>query len=228
MAGGIIYCLTCRPTGKHYVGQTIGPLWRRWKQHRQAHRGWTNRALWAAIRKYGPAAFDRRVLERVDTIDRLNEREVYWAAVYNSIAPNGYNLKVGNGHAVVVTAETRVRLGEASRRDWATPEGRAKRMALIRFAHTPGAEAKRARSMRAAWAREGPESPRIEALRRALSRPETRARRSALQTPEVRARTAVLMRARWKEPAYRDQMLRVHADRKRKQPRDPATGKWTR
>src|ERR1700723_3714107 len=65
----IIYCQTNRITGKRYIGQTKFTLRSRWKEHVQyARAGQVGcRYFFAAIRKYGPDAFDHEVLDIVRT-----------------------------------------------------------------------------------------------------------------------------------------------------------------
>lgn len=45
-----------------------------------------------AIKKYGRENFTFQILEQCDT-DKLNERETYYIRLYNSLAPNGYNIE---------------------------------------------------------------------------------------------------------------------------------------
>jgi group I intron endonuclease len=89
----IIYVLTCRTTGKSYVGQTIDPLDVRWGEHVGcSSRGQT--LLYRAIRKYGPDAFERRVIEECNA-SILDDRERHWIAELKTLKPNGYNMTVG-------------------------------------------------------------------------------------------------------------------------------------
>jgi len=226
---GLVYLVTCRATGKHYVGQTIGPLWRRWKQHKNAHSGRANRALFAAIQKHGAESFEVRELEAHLPLERLNERELYWSRVYESIAPGGYNLRAGNGHAVEVSQETRAKLSERDRLSWAHPESRERRLSSLRkAANRPEIRAMRAEVTRASWRDPAKRLERESGIRLALNAPDVRAHRSALQTPEVRARTSELMKQRWRDPEYRAKMLAKIAVRNAGAVRDPETGRWIR
>ena len=84
-----------------YVGQTNN-LKRRKKQHLQdsfhiykGHEVSHNLPLHCAIRKYGINNFTVIVLEEGEVENRqyISDRETYWIKYYNTLAPNGYNLK---------------------------------------------------------------------------------------------------------------------------------------
>lgn len=91
----IIYKITNRINGKIYIGQTIRTLEKRWKQH--CFPSSTNRcvALANAINKYGESNFIIEELFRCDLLEELNELEQICIKYYNSLAPNGYNLRTG-------------------------------------------------------------------------------------------------------------------------------------
>lgn len=91
----IIYCITCRLNGKSYVGQTITSLLHRWSEHKLDAKHGGNALLYRAIRKYGPDAFDLRVLEECHSIDELNEREQFWISELKTHSDEGYNCTDG-------------------------------------------------------------------------------------------------------------------------------------
>ena len=104
---GIVYCYTS-PSGHKYVGQTTNESSRRTKfkyAKNYSHGG----KIDAARKKYGVDNFMYEVLETIDanTSDelhkKLNEREVYWIAKYDSFK-NGYNSTIGgassNGESI--------------------------------------------------------------------------------------------------------------------------------
>jgi group I intron endonuclease len=93
---GIIYIITS-PSGKRYIGQTIQPLDKRWKQHIDAaHRTYKDncKVLNKAIRKYGSKHFTVEVLHQGDDID-LDALEQECIEKYNTIVPYGMNIKQG-------------------------------------------------------------------------------------------------------------------------------------
>ena len=94
---GTIYKITNQINKKIYVGQTIGILSKRWREHCfQAKEGSKTYYLYQAMRKYGIENFDIEEIEECSN-DKLNERECYWIKYYNSFGEGGYNLTPG-GH----------------------------------------------------------------------------------------------------------------------------------
>lgn len=88
-----IYKTTNLINGKIYIGQTSTP------EHKM-YLG-SGHLIELAIKKYGKSNFKREILERCDSREALNEREVYWISKYNSLAPVGYNLSSGgNSHSL--------------------------------------------------------------------------------------------------------------------------------
>ena len=92
-----IYVIT-GPTQKRYVGKTSRPLARRWRQHvTDALRGKKGCShFWAAIRKYGAAAFDVRPLWTVETREEADEAERQAIRMLRAQDPEfGYNMTAG-------------------------------------------------------------------------------------------------------------------------------------
>jgi group I intron endonuclease len=91
----IIYCLTS-PEGKSYIGQTERTFDIRWAEHvRDAKTGETKcRAINAALRKYGVDNFTKEIL-LITNASFIDYYERLFIATYNTIAPNGYNLRDG-------------------------------------------------------------------------------------------------------------------------------------
>jgi group I intron endonuclease len=197
-----IYCHT-HTSGKRYIGLTAGTMAHRWGQHvANAKKGKTNcPALYAALRKYGPAAFSHEVLEVVPTLELAKDAEARWIEHFHSRAPDGYNIEPG-GRVRVVSDASRLRMKEAALRREAsltteqrheralraaatvTPEQRAegtrKRLAQL----TPEKRADMGRKISAAM------SPERRAVLGALSKtPEERARRSERMKQQQAART---------------------------------------
>lgn len=110
-----VYIVTCSANGKHYVGQTKHPR-RRWTEHKSySRRGRRSSVLYDAIRAYGEDRFSFDVIEVCETEADCDAAEVYWIEWYNSKVPHGYNLCDGGGGLRNPTAETRRKIGEASR-----------------------------------------------------------------------------------------------------------------
>lgn len=106
---GLIYSITCKVTGKVYVGQTVQPLKKRIKGHLDAVRNGSRLPLHRAIRKYGWNAFEVAVLERCPSLPMLNAAESRWIAELGAFGPRGYNCTTG-GEGFRVSEETRNRI----------------------------------------------------------------------------------------------------------------------
>ena len=91
------YLVTCRTTGKRYVGITSGDVARRWKDHvyysRRARSA--SSALGAAIRKYSPEAFVVKAVACALTVDDAQAIESLLIQQFGTVAPDGYNLTLG-------------------------------------------------------------------------------------------------------------------------------------
>lgn len=91
---GFIYKITNRVNNKVYIGQTHFTIEHRFKQHIKnfniEHR---QQPLYKAFAKYGIDNFYVEELEKVEC-DKLDEREIYWIAYYDSFK-NGYNATLG-------------------------------------------------------------------------------------------------------------------------------------
>ena len=88
---GYIYCLTS-PSGKRYIGQTKREITKRFREHIKCVSGCI--ALNCAIQKYGADAFQFEILLMVNN-HLLDEYEVKMIYAYDSLFPNGYNIRTG-------------------------------------------------------------------------------------------------------------------------------------
>lgn len=90
-----IYCITNKITGEKYVGQSIDIEYRK-QQHYYNYKykgSEPNKALYIAMRQYGPENFIFSILEEC-TIQELNEKEVFWIKNLDSYH-HGYNMNIG-------------------------------------------------------------------------------------------------------------------------------------
>lgn len=95
----IIYKITNVINNKAYIGQTTTTLNKRIKVHLCDSKT-KNYPLYYAIRKYGWSNFKVKVIDIVDNIKVLNEKERYWIEEFSSLCPNGYNLMSGGSHGM--------------------------------------------------------------------------------------------------------------------------------
>jgi len=96
---GFIYKITNKINGKIYIGQTIGSITKRWREHK-CESIFCNSPyiLHRAIRKYKENNFSIEQLEECDN-SLLDEREIYYISLFNSYVDNpnsnGYNMTNG-------------------------------------------------------------------------------------------------------------------------------------
>jgi group I intron endonuclease len=94
----IVYVITNKINGKMYIGQTVASLKKRWSDHCQ--KSSMCRVLLAAIKKYGRENFDVKVLTYCNSLEEMNHREQYYITLFNTLAPNGYNLMAGGKNSI--------------------------------------------------------------------------------------------------------------------------------
>ena len=93
-----IYCIENLVNHKKYIGQSNNIEYR-WKQHKYElnHGSHDNDYLQKSWNKYGCDNFEFYIIELCD-IDILNEREVYYIDLYETLSRDkGYNLTSGGG-----------------------------------------------------------------------------------------------------------------------------------
>ena len=131
-----IYKITNLLNNKIYVGQTYSTLENRFKKHYRDSSGKNpkNMPIVLAIKKYGINYFKIELLEELSSdLTQLDVdlKEKYWGLKLNSLSPNGYNLKLGNGRGILseesklkiskihkgklVSAETRLKISKSKK-----------------------------------------------------------------------------------------------------------------
>jgi group I intron endonuclease len=109
---GIVYKITCKPTGMSYVGQTVQGLNKRMRQHRE-QRSYC-RYLSEAIKEHNWSNFEVETLWQGNS-KLLNDMENKFIAEHNTMAPNGYNLREGGGKSEKVSEDSRQLMIEKQR-----------------------------------------------------------------------------------------------------------------
>ena len=110
---GVIYQIFCTENKKCYIGQTRQQNYNiRWYQHK--HQAFIKKsehsALYCAMRKYGLEKFEFIILLKDIENEKLNDVEEDYIKKFNSLTPNGYNLKEGGSHTPH-SDETRRKIG---------------------------------------------------------------------------------------------------------------------
>ena len=119
-----IYKITNLTTNKVYIGQAVSHILNHKRYRPYGHQGRfrchiseafsqkknQSHYLNNAIRKYGVNDF---IVELIDFCElcKSDEKEIYYIAKYNSLYPNGYNLKNG-GHTFTHCEESKKRVSE--------------------------------------------------------------------------------------------------------------------
>ena len=102
---GFIYCVKNDINSFLYIGQTASTIGRRFSEHKQESKSNRyNSLIHNAMMKYGFEHFYAEELLKIecDTKDdlhqKLNEKEIEYISIYNTVKPNGYNISVGGGN----------------------------------------------------------------------------------------------------------------------------------
>lgn len=91
----IIYKYTNLINGKVYIGQTVDEVKRK-KSHLLSVKRGSKLSFHCAIRKYGIVNFSYEVIDGANSNSELNYKEIHHIHLNGCLAPNGYNLRLGN------------------------------------------------------------------------------------------------------------------------------------
>ena len=101
MYEGFIYRIYNDVNDKLYYGQTTTTIKNRWKQHKNSNPIKSKQAIHYAIKKYGKDKFHIEEIEKHSSysenelFDILNNREMFYIALDDTVIPNGYNMTIG-------------------------------------------------------------------------------------------------------------------------------------
>jgi len=132
---GVIYKLTS-PSGKSYIGQTVRPFEERWGNHiSSAKLGGKDKCalLNKAIRKHGSDNFKKEILYECNE-ELLNDLEMEMIWLHGTLAPNGYNLRLGGGGSGYSDI-SKLKMSESQKVLHATDERTRLRNQLIGYNH---------------------------------------------------------------------------------------------
>jgi hypothetical protein len=107
--------------GKSYIGQSIQPPHIRFSEHKRSAEAYKNGkkskgclAFWNAINLYGIENMHYEILLWCsDDSDELDAYEIQFIKQYNTIRPNGYNIKSG-GKCGKLTEESKAKIGKST------------------------------------------------------------------------------------------------------------------
>lgn len=97
---GFIYLITNNVNGKQYIGQTTQTIAKRFRSHKNRSKN-PQQYIHNAMHSYGVENFSIKQVEKVcentneELSKILDELEMYYIKIYNTLSPNGYNNTIG-------------------------------------------------------------------------------------------------------------------------------------
>lgn len=114
---GYIYLITNMINKKQYVGQTKRlDIQDRWRQHKMCGNTTVGRYLYAAYEKYGIHNFKYQII-CICFDEDCDKYEEEYIKKYNTLSPNGYNLKSGGQFSKHHT-DTKLKMSESIKNTW--------------------------------------------------------------------------------------------------------------
>jgi len=120
----VVYKITNKINGMIYIGQTIQPLEDRIYDHFKLYSTCTY--LSNAVSKYGKESFSVMIIGTYSNLEDLNLAEEYFISWYNTVVPNGYNLKSGGNNGGKLHEESKTKISIANTGKTHTDETRIK------------------------------------------------------------------------------------------------------
>jgi len=175
---GLIYAFINKENWKMYVGQTTRDKYRVRMNHHFSSSGGGTTIMSHAIRKYGKDGFEIVTLEEgIQTQEELDSRESYYIDYYNTFSKNGYNMTTGGqGSPGAKRSESAKKaISKHNPRYWKgknlTDECKAKiSQTLTGKVQSEETKAKRAESLKKAWAEGRHKDKHSEESKRLISK----------------------------------------------------------
>lgn len=108
---GVIYKITNKINNMSYIGQTTGNVYSRFSAHKRDTR--KNRYITNVINKYGEENFLFEVVLVCFDQQYLNSMEDYFIKYFNTMAPNGYNLRPGGLQYGKMSEDTKLKISKS-------------------------------------------------------------------------------------------------------------------
>lgn len=193
-----IYKIENRITLKCYIGITGQPIQNRWKVHcSEANLGTRHRAIHSALAKYGIENFEFSIIGYATTDDLAKRSERLAIRIYNSLAPNGYNLTSGGDGSYDPSPETRKKMRDSHLGKVQSPETIKKRtLQMTGKKRSPESVEKSASARRGA--------KRSEEFK-AACRERAKAQ---FESKLARENASLSIKAKWTDPDYRSMMMK--------------------
>jgi group I intron endonuclease len=224
MAYGVVYLMRDKTNDKLYVGQTIHAPERRFKEH-----FYEDTYIGNAMRAHGIENFTIEVIEECETREQLNEREIFWIAELDCMAPKGYNCTTGGegGSPSEETVErirasvnsyyeehpeARDRISAEQKARFSDPEEIAKLAERVRKAfENPEVVAKHSESQRKRFEDPAERQKVADGVSAHFSKPGEREAQSAritsyFDTPGAREKASEAQKKRFEDPAEHDKV----------------------
>ena len=123
---GIVYCIENKIDTKQYYGQTSRDVNQRWRIHKSLAKKGKGEYLHKAIRKYGWDNFSKKIICSCGDQLSLDIMEDLCISIFNSLVPNGYNLRRGGHPSGKPTKLTKQKLSIITKKRFEDPKEREK------------------------------------------------------------------------------------------------------
>ena len=214
----VVYLITCKATGKQYIGISKCSEVKRFKDHCTSARKGSTLFLHRAIRKYGKEDFTVKAVCYADTWEQAKELERRYILECGTFAPAGFNMTQGGEGTLAYqhTEEAKARMSQKHKGKIISTETRE----LIGLVHRGKPKSAETRAKMSAWQIGRKRSPETRermsaALRVAFARPEVKQkmiesnnrRKGEKQRPEVIAARIPFIRAAMTVAGVREKII---------------------